>query len=130
MEDKKVNEINFRINLFNILMTNFNYIPDFVINNLNFFKQIDNEYTNNIKKKNISNKLMFNPKYINKQWRGLWLRATGMDEKLYANWLFAGIKFENKRYILKEWYKEAHPNEKYIPNSILRAQEDIYKLYN
>jgi hypothetical protein len=107
------------------------YIPNEIINNLEFFIKLDEEFKENANKPHFldPNFKMFSIKQIkNKNWRGIWLRATGMDAKLYLNWLFAPMKYDKyQKRNLKYWYCKEHPNEKYIPNSIKKANEMLNK---
>lgn len=105
-----------------------NEIPEDVENNIKFFQDIDIEYLLNAKNnRGAYDKIMFSPKHIiNKEWRGLWLHATGIDANLYMNWLYAGIvRKEYREYSLEYWYKQAHPKEKYVPYSIVMASKSL-----
>jgi len=96
-----------------------------------FFEELDGQYkVNAFSNRNSDDIVMFSPKHIiNKEWIGLWLKATGMDLDLYLNWLYAGLTIPKyKTSTLEFWYKEAHPKEKYIPYSISKANKDLHEI--
>lgn len=107
-------------------------IPEDVQSHMEILKKLDSEYSLYAKNNRWQDGIMFSPKHIkDKSWEGLWLHATGMDLDLYINWLFAGYKYpEYKNNTLMHFYKEAHPKEKYVPYSIILANEDLKKKLN
>ncbi len=111
------------------LKTILNEIPDYVINNVLLFQKLDKEYKYNAQNNRIVDGKMFSIKHIkDKSWLGLWYRATGIDELLYINWLYAGLQYDEYRDNLIQSYLRAHPKEKYIPYSIAMADRDLKKI--
>lgn len=100
-------------------------IPE-INENLNLFRSLDEEYILYAENTSgIYNHIVFSPKHIkNKNWRGLWYRATGIDVIIYVTWLIHGIDSGSKIDLIAE-YKEAHPNERYIPYSIIMASATL-----
>lgn len=98
---------------------------------IDFFKKLDEEYklyAENTSSILANNFLMFSPKFIkNKNWRGFWYRATGRDTDLYIHWLISGLDKDTYNSLI-ESYKEAHPREKYIPYSIIKANNTLLQI--
>lgn len=105
-------------------------IPEIVKEHIMFFEELDNEYKLYANNNRNNDRIMFSLNHIkNKNWRGLWLHATGADKNIYINWLYSGYKYEDYREkSLLQVYKESYPNEKYIPYSIITADNDL-KIY-
>lgn len=100
-------------------------IPE-IKENLNLFRSLDEEYK--LYAENTSgmlNHIIFSPKHIkNKNWRGLWYRATGVDVIIYVTWLIHGLDSDSEIDLIAE-FKESHPKEKYIPYSIVMANTTL-----
>lgn len=105
-----------------------NGIPNVIKTKIEFFKELDDEYKLYASNNRKHDGIMFSTQHIkNKNWKGLWLHATGIDLDIYINWLCAGLMYKNyQENTLSYWYKEAHPKEKYIPYSIVTANEDLH----
>lgn len=102
-------------------------LPSKISQRIKFFDDLDLEYLQNAKNNRgiYDNRIFALEHIINKNWRGLWLRATGMDCLIYITWLYTGlINDEFKTKSLIDYYKETHPEEKFIPYSITAAEED------
>jgi hypothetical protein len=95
--------------------------------NLEFFRKLDNEYPKYAKSnRTIYDYTIFKLSHIqDKNWRGLWYKATGIDSQLYINWLYHGLTLEDSEKSIIELYKEAHPSEKYVPYSITLANQTL-----
>lgn len=96
-------------------------IPE-IKENIEFFKKLDEEYKLYAENtSDIFNYIMFLPKFIkNKNWRGLWYRANGADYTVYVSWLIHGLESDSEIDLIAE-FKESHSKEKYIPYSIVMA---------
>ena len=108
----------------NMLNQIFNIIPQNIINDIEFFSNLDNEYKNQ-EINNLYENMLFSPKiFKNKElWHGFWLRATGIDKNLYVNWLCGAVNNQYGKEGIIPHFKEAFPKEKYIPYSIAKADE-------
>lgn len=122
---------NYKINLYKEQFQ-IEICDDQILSLIEFFVKLDNEYKFNLKRlsNNVySKKLLFNPNIINNNWDGFWLRATGIDSDLFINWLYSGLKYKNyQNKTLMYWYKKSHPNEKYVPYSIVKANDILKKI--
>lgn len=93
---------------------------------IELFKRLDEEYKLYAENTSgIFNHIMFSPKFIkNKNWRGLWYRANGTDYTVYVSWLSLGIESDSEIDLLSR-FKESHPRERYIPYSIVLANNTL-----
>jgi len=109
---------------------NNNELKQDIIECINFFKNLDNEFNNKNKNKTI--KLAWtkeNEKLKNKHWEGFWLHASGFDLDLFLNWLEAGLKYEKyKTNTLEYWFKINHPSSNFVPYSITIANKMLKKV--
>lgn len=110
-----------------------NYINSECLTYLEFFARLDNSF-DRYSKVGISKRQfgVFSIKYFkNKNWNGIWLRATGIDSLLYLHWLSDAIKNKNeyKNTTIIDEYKKAHPNETQTPYSIIIADRMFKKHY-
>lgn len=103
-----------------------NNIPNNIKNRIEFFKTLDEEYKSNSKEREIG--VMFSPKLVNKNWRGFWLKATGMDEYLYVFYLVYSKKMSEVGIEIDpiDVFKNSHPKEKFIPYSISIINQDLF----
>lgn len=119
---------------FNIFKNNIEQIvPEEVVRCLEFFIELDMEFPNHINSlmKELESYKLFSPKYFtDKKWEGFWLKATGMDADIFINWLYSSITYDKYQiHDIEYWFLDSHPNEKYLPHSIKKANEIFKKYY-
>lgn len=103
-------------------------VPRLILNRIRQYKSLDTEFVNQTYQREEGDTSVFSiSRFKNTEWKGFWLRATGNDELLYMCYVITALSEEGNTTdkILKEYIKY-HNKEKFIPNSVIDAVNDVW----
>lgn len=103
-------------------------VPRLILNRIRQYKYLDMEFVNQTYPREEGDNSVFSiRRFKNTEWKGFWVRATGNDEFIYMCYVITALSEEGntKDKILKEYIKY-HDMEKFIPNSIIDALNDVW----